>query len=91
MTSTRHYREPLSVGGTLSELVRLAPQKYDPNALQALLIQIRRDAVDSNRAHLLDERITLNIAPTDIDQLASNLQHRLTRGRVTLILPPITT
>ena len=91
MTSTRPYREPLSVGGTLSELVRLAPQKYDPNALQALLIQIRRDAVDSNRAHLLDERIALNIAPTDIDQLASNLQHRLTRGRVTLILPPITT
>jgi putative nucleotidyltransferase with HDIG domain len=91
MTSTRPYREPLSLGGTLSELVRLAPQKYDPNALQALLIQIRRDAVDSNRAHLLDERIALNIAPTDIDQLASNLQHRLTRGRVTLILPPITT
>jgi len=91
MTSTRPYREPLSLGGTLSELVRLAPQKYDPNALQALLIQIRRDAVDSNRAHLLDERIALNIAPTDIDQLASNLQHRLTQGRVTLILPPITT
>src|SRR6266576_141708 len=88
MTSARPYREPLSVGGTLSELVRLAPQKYDPNALQALLIQIRRDAVGSNRAPLLDERIALNIAPADIDQLAASLQHRLTRGRVSLILPP---
>jgi putative nucleotidyltransferase with HDIG domain len=88
MTSARPYREPLSVGGTLSELVRLAPQKYDPNALQGLLIQIRRDAVGSNRAPLLDERIALNIAPADIDQLAASLQHKLTRGRVSLILPP---
>jgi putative nucleotidyltransferase with HDIG domain len=89
MTSTRPYREPLSVGGTLSELVRLAPQKYDPNALQALLIQVRRDAVGSNRAPLLDQRIALNIAPADIDQLAASLQHKLTRGRVSLILPPV--
>ena len=88
MTSARPYREPLSVGGTLSELVRLAPQKYDPNALQGLLIQIRRDAVGSNRSPLLDERIALNIAPADIDQLAASLQHKLTRGRVSLILPP---
>jgi len=88
MTSARPYREPLSVGGTLSELVRLAPQKYDPNALQGLLIQIRRDAVGSNRAPWLDERIALNIAPADIDQLAASLQHKLTRGRVSLILPP---
>jgi len=88
MTSARPYREPLSVGGTLSELVRLAPQKYDPNVLQALLIQIRRDAVGSNRAPWLDERIALNIAPADIDQLAASLQHKSTRGRVSLILPP---
>src|SRR5947208_2186744 len=47
MTSERPYRDPHSVGGTVSELVRLAPQKYDPNAVQALLIQLRRDAVGS--------------------------------------------
>ena len=88
MTSTRPYREPMSVGGTLSELVRLAPQKYDPNAVQALLIQIRRDAVGSSRAPLLEDRIALNIAPADIDQLAASLQHKLTRGRVSLALPP---
>jgi putative nucleotidyltransferase with HDIG domain len=87
MTSTRPYREPMSVGGTLSELVRLAPQKYDANAVQALLIQVRRDAVGSNRTPLLDERMAVNIAPTDIDQLAASLQHKLTRGRV-LTLPP---
>lgn len=87
MTSTRPYRDSMSVGGTLSELVRLAPLKYDPNAVQALLIQVRRDAVGSNRAPLLDDRMAVNIAPTDIDQLAASLQHKLTRGRV-LTLPP---
>jgi HD-GYP domain-containing protein (c-di-GMP phosphodiesterase class II) len=35
MTSARPYREPLSVGSALSDLVRLAPQKYDPNVVQA--------------------------------------------------------
>jgi len=88
MTSVRPYREPMSVGGTLSELVRLAPQKYDPGAVQGLLIQIRRDAVGSNRAPLLEQRIALNIAPADIDQLAASLQHKLTRGRTTMALPP---
>src|SRR5437879_11508213 len=39
MTSERPYRDPHSVGGTVSELVRLAPQKHDPNAVQALLTQ----------------------------------------------------
>jgi putative nucleotidyltransferase with HDIG domain len=87
MTSTRPYRESLSVGGTLSEIVRLAPQKYDPNAVQALLIQVRRDSVGSNRAPLFDDRIAVNIAPADIDQLAASLQHKLTKGRV-LTLPP---
>ena len=87
MTSARPYREPVSVGGTLSELVRLAPQKYDPNAVQALLIQVRRDAVGSSRTPMMDDRLAVNIAPTDIDQLAASLQHKLTKGRV-LTLPP---
>src|SRR5246500_5746434 len=53
MTSTRPYREPMSIGEALSELIRLSPQKYDPDVVQALLIQIRRDAVGSNRARFL--------------------------------------
>jgi len=87
MTSMRPYREPLSVGGTLSEIVRLSPLKYDPAAVQGLLIQIRRDSVGSHRTPLLDDHIALNIAPGDIDLLAASLQHRLARGRV-ISLPP---
>ena len=84
MTSERPYREPLSVGSTLSEIVRLAPQKFDPNAVQALLVQIRREAVGSGRASLLEDRVPINIAPADIDQLAATLQHRISHGRLYL-------
>lgn len=84
MTSARPYREPLSVGGALSDLVRLAPQKYDPNAVQALLIQVRRDAVGSNRAPLLADRMSVNIAAGDIDHLAATLQHKVSRAKALL-------
>ena len=84
MTSTRPYREPMSVGEVLSELIRLSPQKYDPEVVQALLIQIRRDAVGSNRARFLDDRMAVNIAPGDIDHLAASLQHKINHGRVHL-------
>ena len=51
MTSERPYRQPLSLGETLSELVHLSPQKFDPAAMQGLLIQLRRDA-EIGRAHV---------------------------------------
>jgi len=82
MTSERPYREPISVGSTLSEIVRLAPLKFDPNAVQALLVQVRRDAVGSNRTPLLNRSV--DIAPGDIDQLAANLQHKMSHGRLFL-------
>jgi putative nucleotidyltransferase with HDIG domain len=81
MTSTRPYRAPMSVGNALSDLVRLTPEKFDPNVVQALLIQIRRDVIGSSRIPML-EGITVNIAATDIDQLAATLQHKVTRGRI---------
>ncbi len=84
MTSERPYRESMSVGGALSELVRLAPQKFDPNVVQALLIQVRRDAVGSNRTRFLDEHMALSIAPGDIDHLAATLQHKLSHNRMYL-------
>ena len=84
MISARPYREPLSVGSALSDLVRLTPQKYDPNVVQALLIQVRRDAVGSNRTPLLADRVSVNIAATDIDQLAATLQHKVSRGKIYL-------
>jgi putative nucleotidyltransferase with HDIG domain len=80
MTSARPYRAPLSVGSALSDLVRIAPQKFDPNVVQALLIQVRRDVVGSSRTPLLDG-VPVNIAAADIDQLAATLQHKISRGK----------
>jgi HD-GYP domain-containing protein (c-di-GMP phosphodiesterase class II) len=83
MTSMRPYRAPYSVGNALSDLVRMTPQKFDPNVVQGLLIQVRRDAVGSNRTPLL-EGTTVNISAADIDQLAATLQHKVTRGKTYL-------
>ncbi|HEY1263001.1 MAG TPA: HD domain-containing phosphohydrolase [Terriglobales bacterium] len=81
MTSERPYREPISLGGALSEIVRMTPQKFDPNAVQALLVQIRRDSVGSNRIPFMENRLTASLAPTDIDQLAATVQHKVSRNR----------
>jgi putative nucleotidyltransferase with HDIG domain len=83
MTSARPYRAPLSVGSALSDLVRMAPQKFDPEVVQGLLIQVRRDAVGSSRSPLL-ENMPVNISATDIDHLAATLQHKATRNKALL-------
>jgi putative nucleotidyltransferase with HDIG domain len=85
MTSPRPYREPLPLGSALNDLIKLTPQKYDPNVLQALLIQVRRDAVGSNRTPLLTGHLAANIAPPDVDQLAAALQHKVSRGKAYVI------
>jgi putative nucleotidyltransferase with HDIG domain len=84
MISARPYREPMSLGTSLSEIVRLTPQKFDPNVVQGLLLQVRRDAVGSNRTPFLEARIADSIAAPDIDHLAASLQHKVTRGRLFL-------
>jgi len=84
MTSDRPYRERLSLGSTLSEIVRLTPQKFDPHVVQALLLQVRRDTVGSNHTLFLEERVGGNIAAADVDQLAASLQHKITHGRLFL-------
>jgi HD-GYP domain-containing protein (c-di-GMP phosphodiesterase class II) len=84
MTSPRPYREPLSLGTTLHEIVRMTPQKFDANAAQALLVQIRRDAVGSNRTPLLEDHSAGNLAPGDVDHLAATLQHKISNGRTYL-------
>jgi putative nucleotidyltransferase with HDIG domain len=84
MTTERPYRESLSLGAALAELVRLTPQKYDPNAVQALLVQVRREAVGSSRVPLFHDPRIVNIAPTDVDHFASTLQHKLSHGRLYL-------
>ncbi|MGO9367010.1 MAG: HD domain-containing phosphohydrolase [Terriglobales bacterium] len=80
MTSERPYRERLSVGVALQELIRMSPQKYDPQILQALMIQVRRDAVGTNRIPILESEV-MNLSASDVDQLASTLQHRVTQDR----------
>jgi putative nucleotidyltransferase with HDIG domain len=84
MSSERPYRERLSLGGALSEIVRLTPQKFDPDAVQGLLLQIRRDAVGTNRAPFLEGHLAESIAATDVDHLAATLQHKVSRGRLFL-------
>jgi len=83
MTSARPYRESLTLGSALQELIRMTPEKYDAESVQALLIQVRRDAVGSNRQALLEPG-TLSLSPADVDQLASTLQHKLSRGKIYL-------
>jgi putative nucleotidyltransferase with HDIG domain len=83
MTSERPYRERLSIGAALQELIRMTPQKYDPQALQALLIQVRRDAVGSNRLPILEPDV-MNLSAADVDQLASTLQHRISQEKTFL-------
>ncbi len=84
MTSERPYREPMSLASTISEIVRLTPLKFDPNIVQALLVQIRRDSVGSNRSPFLESSAPLHLAPADIDQFAATLQHRVSHGRLYL-------
>jgi putative nucleotidyltransferase with HDIG domain len=84
MTSERAYRPSLSVGEALSELVRLTPQKYDPSVVQALLIQVRRDAVGRNQTTFLDDNLVCNIAAPDVDHLAATVHHKATSGRYLL-------
>jgi putative nucleotidyltransferase with HDIG domain len=80
MISERPYRQPLSVGGALQELIRMTPQKYDAQALQGLMIQVRRDAIGTNRIPMLEGGV-LNLSATDVDELASTLQHRISKDK----------
>ncbi len=82
MTTERPYRRPMAAGEALSEIVRITPQKFDPAVVQALLIQVRRDAVGSNRSRFLADQVICNIAAPDVDVLAAALNHKLTQGRV---------
>jgi len=81
MTSDRPYRHSLTVGEALSEIVRIAPLKFDSQAVQSLLVQVRRDAVGRRENRFLDERTECNIAPSDIDVLAAAVHHKLNNGR----------
>lgn len=82
MTSERPYRRPMSVGEAANALVQAAPSRLEGEAVQALLIGLRRDAVGREPKRFLDDSVPCTLAPTDIDQMASMLNHKLTHGRV---------
>jgi hypothetical protein len=52
--------------------------------VQGLLLQIRRDAVGSNRMPFMDNQAATQIAPSDVDQLAAALQHKISQNRMYL-------
>src|SRR5208282_2507832 len=80
MISERPYRERMSVEVALQELIRLTPQKYDPSALQALLIQVRRDVVGTNHVPVF-EPDSIRLSAADVDQMAHALQQRINQDR----------
>jgi putative nucleotidyltransferase with HDIG domain len=84
MMSERPYRDPMSLGTCLNEIIRMTPQKFDPNVVQALLVQIRRDSAGSNQLPFLEDQGIVNLGPTDVDQLAATLQHKMSHGRLFL-------
>jgi hypothetical protein len=51
--------------------------------MQALLIQVRRDAVGSNRVPVLEPGV-VSLSASDVDQLASTLQHKISQNKVFL-------
>jgi hypothetical protein len=61
----------------------MTPQKYDPDAVQALLIQVRRDAVGSNRVPVLEPEV-MSLSASDVDQMASTLQHKISQNKAYL-------
>jgi len=94
MLNERPYRKKRNLGEAAAELSWLAPAKLDPDAVHALLVQLRRDASrmisperpwtsveERPRKPFLDARIHCNISPTDIDQLVSELNRRVHHGR----------
>lgn len=96
MLSRRPYREALPVGDVITEIVQLTPQKFDVDVVQALLLQLRRDAagrvriprpggktdlVRIEKPRFLDEGVNCYMSPSDIDNLAATLSHKINRGK----------
>ena len=82
MTSDRPYRQPLSLGETLTQIVRGTPDKFDADVVHALLLQLRRDATRTGPAlPFLDPQVPQTVAPRDLDQLSADLNYRVNNGR----------
>jgi len=94
MLSDRPYRRKMSLGECAAQLSWLAPSKLDADVVHALMIQLRRDASHlspvlrpwsgvegKTRKQFLDPAVPCDISPIDIDNLVSEMNRRLNRGR----------
>jgi putative nucleotidyltransferase with HDIG domain len=94
MLSDRPYRARHSLGEAAAQISRLAPDKLDAEIVLALLVQLRREAVDfmapprpwasqedRPRNPFIGADMACTLAPTDIDHLTSELNRRVNRGR----------
>jgi HD-GYP domain-containing protein (c-di-GMP phosphodiesterase class II) len=82
MTSERPYRQPLSLGETLTQIVRSTPDKYDAEAVQALLLQLRRDFTRTDTTlGFLEPSVPLTVGPSELDVLAADLNYRVNHAR----------
>ena len=94
MLSDRPYRTRHSLGEAAAQITRMAPDKLDAEIVFALLVQLRREAVDfmapprpwaSHRDRpknpFIGSDMACTLSPTDIDHLTSELNRRVNRGR----------
>jgi len=94
MLSDRPYRQRHSLGEAAAQISRLAPEKLDPEIVHALLVQLRREAVDfmtpprpwaiqaeRPKNPFIDADVACNLSPRDIDHLTSELNRRVNRAR----------
>jgi putative nucleotidyltransferase with HDIG domain len=94
MLSDRPYRTRHSLGEAAAQISRLAPDQLDPEIVHALLVQLRREAADfmapprpwasqedRPKNPFIGADMACNLSPTDIDQLTSELNRRVNRGR----------
>ncbi len=94
MLSERPYRTRHSLGEAAAQITRLAPDKLDAEIVFALLVQLRREAVDfmapprpwasqgdRPKNPFLGSDMASTLSPADIDHLTSELNRRVSRGR----------
>jgi len=82
MTSDRPWRKGMTVLQTAEELVRLSPIKFDPDVVQAMLVQLRCSCQGKGDQRLgLGQRAS-QISVEDIDRLSVALVNKTTNYRV---------
>lgn len=81
MLSERPYRSSMSVKMAVEELIRATPQKYDASVVQALLVQLRREAEGKAEERILPAQ---NETPSvrEYDAFTLELLKKITNYRV---------